>query len=103
MMTKNLITMKQLSDASGVPSSTIHLLIRSGYLRPAVAAGGRGRGYENLFEEHSVEHVRRAARIRWALGDSALARQALSQLADNPQQQQFYLGGTDADVTVCLV
>jgi hypothetical protein len=99
---RNLITMKQLSDASGVPSSTIHLLIRSGYLRPAVPAGGRGRGNENLFEESAVEHVRRAARIRWALGDSELARQALAQLADAPYQTQFMLGGAHASVTVCL-
>ena len=102
-MIQNLITMKQLSDASGVPSTTIHLLIKNGYLRPAVAAGGRGRGYENLFEERAVEHVRRAARIRWALGDSTLARQALAQLADEPQRQWFHFGGAEADVTVCLV
>jgi hypothetical protein len=97
-----MITTKQPSDASGVPPTTIHLLIKSGYLRPAIAAGGRGRGYENLFDEHAVEHVRRAARIRWALGDSALAREALAQLAEDPRRQEFVLGNADADVRVCL-
>jgi hypothetical protein len=94
------VTMKQISNATGTPLSTLWSMFKEGYLRPAIASTGRGQ--EHYFHETAIAQVERAVRIRQQLGDGAAAREALRELAENPQATFFKLGPADAAMELSL-
>jgi hypothetical protein len=84
-----LMNMRELSRATGIPSSTLSVLVKAGYLTPE--SQSTGRGVESLFSEKAIQQVERAVCIRRWLGDGEAAREALGQLAENPHQSEFFL------------
>ena len=81
------ITMKTIQKSIGAPFSTLHSMVKDGYLVPAVRS--RGRGDEHLFHRTAIAQVGRAVRVRQLMGDGALAREILRKLASNPTETKF--------------
>ena len=74
------MTTTELSQATGVPTSTLKLWVREGTLRPAMA--GYGRGESHYFDEDNVAQVRAILKVREWLGDGIAARQALEKVRE---------------------
>jgi len=66
------MTTAELSQATGVPASTLKQWVREGILRPAMA--GYGRGDAHHFDEHNVAQVRAILAVREWFGDGRAAR-----------------------------
>jgi DNA-binding transcriptional MerR regulator len=70
------MTTGELSQTTGVPTSTLKVWVREGILRPAMA--GYGRGDAHHFDEHNVAQVRAILAVREWFGDGRAARVVLA-------------------------
>ena len=72
-----LLTLPELSKATGVPKSTLLTWVERRHLRPAVSSFGKGDAYR--FTRDAVAQVRAIAAIREEFGDGRAARLVIEQ------------------------
>jgi hypothetical protein len=78
------MTTGELSQATGVPASTLKVWCREGFLRPAMS--GYGRGEAHYFDEHAIAQVRAIVAIREWFGDGRAARVVLASVVQQVKQ-----------------
>jgi hypothetical protein len=100
MYRSDLVTMKQIHAATGVPSSTLWQMVSSGYLIPAIPSSGRGQ--EALFASTAIQQVRNAVQVRRLMGDGEAAREILRGLAVDPTDRVFELTDKEEGVSLRL-
>lgn len=75
-----MLTTSELSEAAGVPESTIRLYAKQGFLKPALS--GQGPGSRLLFDEDAIAVARALVQARRALGDGEITASVMRRLRD---------------------